>query len=278
MESFHLLLCSASEIMIDLQDITPEPEQIEYLGYQMARFGSSDPEAQRIDKIQPQYSQICPYCKTKLKSVLSKDHGSWGYITFACYGCGWYCGVETSEIHPFYCDSAILKANLLRGPIPSEEIARALLQQRDLAYKIDPIDLEKAVTATLGTLFDCRAEHVGGSHDGGIDVLLLDGETQAVVQVKRRSRRSAVESVSIIREFLGAMVLSQSKYGVFVSTADHFSREAVQAAQSAQQLGVIEKMDLIDSSRLVSLLKLAWLQKSPPWAGFVEAQQRETRG
>jgi restriction endonuclease Mrr len=112
------------------------------------------------------------------------------------------------------------------------------------------------VASVFGEFMSCDAIHIGGPGDEGIDLILVDGNRKYVVQVKRRSRRGATESVSSIREFVGAMVLKGEVRGLFISTAAQFSREAMEAAHTAGQIGVIEYLELVDVKRLLDVCRL----------------------
>ena len=83
---------------------------------------------------------------------------------------------------------------------------------------------------------DCEIKLVGKSHDGGKDLILLNGENQTFVQVKRRTQANKVEGVSCIRDLIGASIIGEAKACVFVTTANHFSKPAQDAAKK-----VVEK-------------------------------------
>jgi hypothetical protein len=112
------------------------------------------------------------------------------------------------------------------------------------------------VADVFGETMDCEAIHVGGPNDGGIDLVLVEGDGRFVVQTKRRSG-TAAESVSCIREFIGAMVVAGDVRGIFVSTAPHFSDSAVRTAAEAIKRGAVERIDLVNASRLVDVCRLA---------------------
>src|SRR5207248_1897599 len=70
----------------------------------------------------------------------------------------------------------------------------------------------------------CEVIHVGRPGDEGIDILFIDdGGRQWIIQVKRRQDAGAPEGIATLRNLLGAMVIHDTKYGVLVSTADHFT-------------------------------------------------------
>ncbi|MBL0107096.1 MAG: restriction endonuclease [Ignavibacteria bacterium] len=52
------------------------------------------------------------------------------------------------------------------------------------------------------------------------------------VQVKRREKIDKTESVSTIRDFLGAILLGDYPKGIVVSTADKFTKPAQKSSSS----------------------------------------------
>ena len=238
--------------------------KIQILNYGLPEAFEMNEELKSLYSFEPQYKLRCPFCNTRLRGVREEDHGHWRLLTFGCYGCGWWCEVEPSEITHWGLTPAVLIEKSDKSILRTEEIARAILTQRELTRRLPPKYLEEVVSATLNGLFDGQVKHVGGSHDGGIDAIILDGEIKTLVQIKRRSSSKAVEGVSVIRDFLGAMV-GESKYGMFITTADHFSRYAIEKSQKAVNSGVINKLELVDSSNLLALLRLVWAEKYPPW-------------
>jgi restriction endonuclease Mrr len=115
---------------------------------------------------------------------------------------------------------------------------------------------------------DCEAIHIGGPNDDGIDLILIDGERQYVVQVKRRAAADAVESVQGIREFVGAMLLQGFVRGLFVTTAPRFSLRARRTAQLAEDRKLVESIELVDSARLIDVCKLTAVGERQPWKRF----------
>jgi restriction endonuclease Mrr len=92
--------------------------------------------------------------------------------------------------------------------------------------------------------------------DGGIDLYLIteeDGVMRRAVQVKRRIQ-SDVESVTEVRNFMGAMVLENLEHGVFVTTASRFSKVARTTPKKAQGSKFKLNLELIDGERLFEIL------------------------
>jgi predicted helicase len=118
---------------------------------------------------------------------------------------------------------------------------------------------------------NCEAIHIVGPNDKGIDLILVEGDRQYVVQVKRRST-DAAESVQGVREFVGAMVLQGYVNGLFVSTAPRFSRQAAHTVRLAAERKLVEQISLIDSSRLIDVCKLTANRMPPAWKQFASTK------
>jgi restriction endonuclease Mrr len=91
--------------------------------------------------------------------------------------------------------------------------------------------------------------------DGGIDLFIVskDGLVSRAVQVKRRLAREA-ESVQDVRNFIGAMLLSGVSNGVFVTTAERFSKNAADVESNRNLTKHRLSLELIDGERLLELL------------------------
>lgn len=83
--------------------------------------------------------------------------------------------------------------------------------------------MEKLVASIFRKHFLCEMKEVGKSHDGGIDLIMIESENPTIIQVKGRKTSSRTESVKEIRDLLGATLPPGSSNCIFVTTADHFS-------------------------------------------------------
>ncbi|MEV0769967.1 restriction endonuclease [Nocardia salmonicida] len=120
-----------------------------------------------------------------------------------------------------------------------DEVAQWFKRHPSLYHTVSPTYLERLVAKVFQESDDyVDVRHIGGPDDGGVDVLLVESQTrQWLVQVKRRESPTSSESVSTIRNLLGAMVLKKSALGVVVSTADHFTYRAREAVANAASVG-----------------------------------------
>ena len=103
---------------------------------------------------------------------------------------------------------------------------------------------------------DCEIKLVGKSHDGGKDLILLNGDSQTFIQVKRRTQADKVEAVSSIRDLIGASVIGNANACIFVTTADHFSKPAQDAAYAVIKNKTFDSFELVDYHRFVEMLNL----------------------
>lgn len=168
--------------------------------------------------------------------------------------CGWWYTVISNDLcndgHEAAIAGVLQSFGVTDAKLPIEALRSELPARPELLNKINPVVLEKLVAAVLEGVFNCEVQHVGKSHDGGVDLVLLDSDAPIAVQVKRRSKPKSTESVTEVRAFLGATLLKSFRRCLFVSTADHFSGEATKAAETSTRLGLVSQFDLIDVNAL----------------------------
>ncbi|WNF58516.1 restriction endonuclease [Pseudomonas sp. SG20052] len=168
---------------------------------------------------------ICPFCKIHTQ-VVHTDH----QLTYPdwldggefdiqenvkqCSNCGWWrirCDKVTTvgiDARSFAMESAILKSyELSSKQVPIEVLRKHLAGSFDDVIHIHDRNMEKLVQSVFREHYSCDVEHVGKSHDGGIDLILVNADSPIVVQVKRRKSLDHIEGVAGVREFLGATVL-----------------------------------------------------------------------
>jgi len=221
----------------------------------------------------------CKYCGTPMEIPMNEiENGgggsSWVNRVYSCSRCGWWYELDQDEIYigeGDYFATTRYKFGTLREydvesiSVPIMVLRRALLKNINLLFSIHPTKMEQLVGSVFRDYFSCDVMHLGKSKDGGIDLLLIDGDKQYVVQVKRRSTSRSVEGVDVVRELVGAMVLTQQRSGIFVTTADHFTRPAMNAVKTARKLGVVKKIELIDIHRFIDVLNLTADKVEMPW-------------
>lgn len=221
----------------------------------------------------------CKYCQSKLQTPINDVRNTGGGFDeidqiHACYNCGWWYARHSEGVYLGEGDTLIrnrLNFAVLRKyeerslDVPLASLRNALQKRSDILYKIHPTKLEQLVGDVLKDHFGCDVTHVGRSGDGGIDLYLIDGEQQWVVQVKQRQGTHAREGVQVIRELVGAMAISQQRRGIFVTTAAKFTRGARNTATKAAFVGAVERIDLIDMAKFIDILKLTSNKLHKPW-------------
>lgn len=232
------------------------------------------------------YAEQCPYCRIGLETVHQDNREIspvFGRIFVrVCTKCGWWESSDESSLEQgennWYRSREVRRRALLReysvggSEVPLEALHQHIARHPHALSYTNPRHLEKLVGKAFSEAMDCEAIHIGGPNDDGIDLILVNGERQYVVQVKRRSAADAVESVQGIREFVGAMVLQGFVNGLYVTTAPRFSLRARRTARLAEDRRLVESIDLIDSSRLVDVCKLTNERQPPPWKRFASTR------
>lgn len=228
---------------------------------------------------------ICYVCRTPTELVRNEvgPGSQTPHIKVrACPSCGWWESENTAflEVNGLSYDSfTLLRRACLREfaivdqSAPIDAIRGYLARNPNELNKLSPKKLELLVASVFSDFFQCEAIHVGGPADGGYDLVLLIGQQPALVQVKQRVSSETTEPVASIREFIGAMALSGHGMGFFVSTARRFSRYAKEAAVEAEEF-IVDKLELVDASKLVDILKLV-SHKCVPWRLYAHSMDED---
>ena len=110
-----------------------------------------------------------------------------------------------------------------------------------------PDEFEEYITNLFNRL-GYKAEKVGGSYDGGIDVIIKKGEEIGYIQCKKFITREV--PVGAVRDFYGAFIgkLATSN-GYFIST-NKFTLEAIKFAED-------KPIELVDHFKLIKYIKMA---------------------
>ena len=193
--------------------------------------------------------RYCDYCSTKLLRIEGQVHEVSNYRAY----CFWYCrkcrfwqarfrpDPSCYDMPPPDFHAYISKLREFNGDLPegcSEELALHIKRSPDLLHSFNSKRFEKFVADVFRANYtNSEVLHVGKSHDGGVDVLLIDADKEKwLIQVKRRESPSPSEGVGTIRDMLGAMHLEEARIGIVVSTTRRFSQPAQKAAVKAGQV------------------------------------------
>jgi hypothetical protein len=148
------------------------------------------------------------------------------------------------------------------------ELAKAIRAKKRSWKELSPKDLELLTTAVFKASEGvAEAIHMGKPDDGGIDVIMVDsGQRKWLIQCKHHFGDDHTEPVDTVRNILGVMSNYPSRYGMVVSTADHFSYRAEQAQSRAGELG--NTVFLYDRGKLDRLLPP--LLPDRPWLAITD--------
>ncbi|MCP4581532.1 MAG: restriction endonuclease [candidate division Zixibacteria bacterium] len=241
----------------------------------------------------------CPYCG----SALSDERGimprpsEWsqpdpdnrvvsGKIGVRCITCNWWCinkfyvqSPAADDDSIWYCTDQFQNAyegiigrfsnKVWKDIMPN--LAGELSEFRKGLASLSPgKETELFVGQLLSQYMNCDVRHVGRSHDAGIDLIVIKGDEQAAVQVKWRKigRKRKSESVEQVREFIGAMLISGFKKGIFVTTDAAFSKDSQKSADKITRQ--YAPLNLISARELQEFLGVIvanqWREYKKQWA------------
>lgn len=236
----------------------------------------------------------CPWCGLMCEDFGEVD-GPDNYLTITsiqeCPKCGWWAAKQKTEEEVLLKDGLMnlrggrrYIAAILKQFDPSsreaaiEELRQYLSRNYSDIRSINPQKMEELVRSVYKDFLDCDVHYFTNntySADGGIDLVALEGENgiETAIQVKRRTRNVA-ESVSTIREFVGAMAIEGYRKGIFVTTG-RFSKAAKSLPSRVNTLyGRKVSLNLIDSAGFEELVRCTQhsSKESHPWShlGFAK--------
>ena len=244
-----------------------------------ARRGPLDEVQLREDKAPQDPSNFfaergwCPFCRRAAPVVHTSFHGGTmggDLLEFTtiweCATCGWWQHQlhfieekdlleEVDQLHWEWVKHAVVRRyNTAPHETAIAELVREVTGNVNMLHQIEPRKLEQIAQYVFSALYQCNVMHVGRSHDGGVDLIVVESDDPILVQVKRRASPSAAESVSTVREFVGAMYLQDARKGVVLSTARKFSREARMAGARALTNRKFDILDLVDFDHFCEML------------------------
>ncbi len=235
----------------------------------------------------------CIYCHSRLvctdepQQAAKPEKGDHFLLTttftnatsFACRNCGWWLlrlihGADYPDGSDRNCkihEGIIQDFEVSASFLPVFQLRKQLVERGASLCDMNPTALEALIGAVLRDHFQCEVEHVGGPGDNGVDLLLVlrGNQKPCFVQVKRRCNPQKAEPVSVIREFVGTMIVGGVNRGIVVSTAYNFSKSAKMTAEQARQRCGIE-VSLYNQSKIRELLSLTE-PPDKPWLPLLEA-------
>lgn len=227
----------------------------------------------------------CPFCMVSMTVVLKnprqfEHQAMYGDNTvWECQECGWWelerkfeaGGVEHEVAYAAIHHQACVKRfNLGSAAAPTDALVDHLRKKPESIYGLDKKKMEEIVQYVYSSFYNCEVHHCGKSHDGGVDLIMIDAENPTMIQVKCRESATAVEPVSQIREFLGAMWSKKATKGIFVSTADHYSPRSIKTIHNMLSDGSLTSFDMVDCRQFVGLLKAVTSPRQSIWEKLLD--------
>jgi len=222
----------------------------------------------------------CPYCSS---STIGQDY-TFGFNTslYVCEKCGWWTSIKAIEGVGFsaYKKSEIHKGLLKTYPINSLEVPinelRVFLKNHPnhMAFT-HPTAFEKLMADCIKNTHEyCEVKHVGGTADGGIDIILIDlYEGKRLVQVKRREDITSTEGVKVVRELNGVLFRENIPKGMVITTAKKFSAAAVKEIEATALNQEEYSMKLFTYSDIVELFDIKPDNPHKPWEKFIKEKR-----
>ena len=203
------------------------------------------------------------YDNPKLTGVPVRE--TWRFILLVCPNCGWWQVTRkgfreegaaiTHDIFTFH--SILERVDPGSDRMAMINLRKSLQDNWESRKNLSAEATAELVRDVLKEHHSCDVFHTK-SHvntpDGGIDLLIAhDGPViKEGVQVKRRLNGKP-ESISYVRDFLGALIIKGLEKGTFVTTSERFTKDVLEAQAALRQNNKIE-LNLIDGGKLLELL------------------------
>ncbi|MBR9972444.1 restriction endonuclease [Magnetospirillum sulfuroxidans] len=230
-------------------------------------------------------ASLCKYCCGKMhaafrskpkKSVIGQQYPT-NYSVDECLSCGWWrvdesTGSDSMGLFISRTVGELRRYDTSSISIPLDELRSHLRSNpKDLAW-VNPTKFEKLMAACLRDAYSpCEVRHVGGSGDGGVDIILVTSSSEKyLVQVKRRADLSKKEGVSAVRELNGVLFREGECKGIVITTASGFTKSAKSETNIKTPTVGVYKVDLFDIADVVRLLGLDARPNKKPWELFVD--------
>jgi len=211
---------------------------------------------------------VCRYCNTNLRVLASQNlslvngPGDWSTkILHICPVCGWWVIIHGGGYAYGSYEGAInirRAAGLLRTfdlsdiATPIDSLKRYLLACYDKRFELHPKRFEDIVGGVFSD-FGYGVRVTSYSGDKGIDVVILDGDSNDTVGVQVKRWKGKIEAEQI-RSLAGALVLNKLTEGIFVTTSK-FTSGAFETAEEYEQRGL--KISLWDAGIFFDKLRIS---------------------
>jgi restriction system protein len=257
--------------------------------YEYDLKGNVDNQIKHDIKLPKEYQRYvkkmgyCPFCREKINRVYDNfRHTTLGVDFFESINvwecdCGFWEAIskfsEEKDLideldskcweHKTY--SIIASVQDLVKEKAVKQLINEIKQDNSKLYSVEPTRFEQIAQYVFSSYFNCEVEHVGKSHDGGVDLLIINSDKPILVQVKRREKAKSVESVSTVRDLLGAMYIRGNFKGIILSTAKSFSKPSQVVIEDLKFEKRLEYFELFDFPKFCSLLEITNLTRKKNW-------------
>ena len=239
------------------------------------------------------HKPLCPFCHTEIKNKVyqkeQRDCPEWLFGSFdqweeviQCPVCGWWeykyqnssdailDGIRASDIE--YSSAILRRYDNSSCEAPINALREQLLKTPDIIYSVHPHKMEDLVRSVFSDFYpSCKVYAFGRTRDGGKDGILVDNNgNQTLLQIKRRENPKATEGVIPLRELMGVSLLYDNvKSCIFVSTADHFSPEAIKYAKAIESRHIVDTFELIDCQEFLKRIDLTKDKLPTAWESLL---------
>ncbi len=217
------------------------------------------------------HSRRCPFCKSTMRNRFSDDET---FLVADCKFCGFWRVIKSQGLGGFrnkyetpawrgvakYYDTSDVE-------VPLADLRRFLFRKPNHLANVNPFVFEELMADCLRSAFPgCEIAKIGGVRDRGIDLILVraNGESY-LVQVKRRSNIEKKETVEVVRQLNGVLFRENIPRGLVITTAHHYTRDAIDETWVNVDGGVWKSIDLYGYQDIVDWLALPSPSPYEPW-------------
>jgi hypothetical protein len=141
----------------------------------------------------------------------------------------------------------VRKVEVTKKPVVDIKVwqSMSLSEIREKLYEVSPSDFEVLVRELMHYLGYPNVKVTGKSHDGGIDVLSTRNTSNGIERVAAQCKRYRGNvSVSVARDFLGAISNDQSIKQGFLVTTGEFTADCSRFCMSSGKIRPISGIEL----------------------------------